>query len=167
MTMNDAPVTPTDDKGTDPADLAAKYAATGLTCSESVLRACNDANDLGLPESTYGIATPFGGGMSGLQLTCGAVTGGLMAIGLALGRQDVSEPVGPSFEAGKELHARFTERFGSDRCSQLLGDLVVHTPEQQAFCAQCMGFAASTVTDVLTRASAQEPAVDESTTGTD
>ncbi|MDQ1292966.1 MAG: hypothetical protein QG608_847 [Actinomycetota bacterium] len=167
MTMNDVPVTATHDQGIDPADLAAQYAETGLTCSESVLRACNDANDLRLPESAYGIATPFGGGMSGLRLTCGAVTGGFMALGLALGRKDASEPVGPSFEAGKELHARFTERFGSDRCSQLLGDLVVHTPEQQAFCAQCMGFAASTVTDLLTRAAAQAPEADENTTGTD
>jgi len=166
MTTNDARVTPACETNVDPAAQAARYAESGLTCSESVLRACIDANGLDLPESAYGIATPFGGGMSGLRLTCGAVTGGFMAIGLALGRKDPSEPVGPAFEAGKEFHARFTERFGSNCCAELLGDLEPHTPQQRSFCATCMGSAARTVTDILAAAGAGGAGITGGTPGT-
>ncbi|MCX7774523.1 MAG: C-GCAxxG-C-C family protein [Spirochaetaceae bacterium] len=56
----------------------------GSACSQAVFAVF--AEDLGLPESVaHRIAGGFGGGMGRQGLTCGAVTGGIMALSLALG----------------------------------------------------------------------------------
>ena len=39
------------------------FAEGGLYCSEAILRAFNEVHELGLPETAYGLATPFGAGM--------------------------------------------------------------------------------------------------------
>ena len=77
------------------------------------------------------IATGFCSGMARTGGMCGAVTGGVMAIGLLLGRNTPQEPVDRSYEAVRAFMQRFEARFGSLNCQELTG---VHlgTPEGQA-----------------------------------
>jgi len=56
----------------------------------------------------------FGGGME-LGQTCGAVTGGLMAIGMAASGPEEAR------ENADAFRARFLERHGSCMCKELLG----------------------------------------------
>lgn len=77
------------------------------------------------------IATPFCSGMARTSGMCGAVTGGVMAIGLSLGREDPEASTGPSYEATQRFLEEFVERFGSSNCTELTGcDL--STPEGRA-----------------------------------
>lgn len=77
------------------------------------------------------IATGFCGGMSHTGRTCGAVSGGIMAIGLSLGRSSPDEPNDPCYPAVQAFLDKFSARFGSISCLELTG---VHlgTPEGHA-----------------------------------
>ncbi|HMA09678.1 MAG TPA: C-GCAxxG-C-C family protein, partial [Ramlibacter sp.] len=63
--------------------------------------------------------------------TCGALTGAIMGVGLALGRSKSSESALPSYRATQRLIAQFEQEFGGRDCHVLLGcDL--GSPEGQA-----------------------------------
>lgn len=104
--------------------------SSGLYCAESVLTSLASAqgieSDL-LPR----IATAFCGGMSRTCGTCGALTGAMMGVSLALGRSKEGEPVQPAYDATQRLIREFEQEFGARDCHVLLGcDL--GTPEGQA-----------------------------------
>ena len=104
--------------------------ASGLYCAEGVILALAKAqgveSDL-LPR----IATGFCGGMAGTSGPCGALTGAVMGIGLALGRSRGGEPTNASYTATQQLIREFEQAFGARNCKDLLGcDL--GTPEGQA-----------------------------------
>jgi len=95
---------------------------SGLNCAQSVLLAFKE--ELGPdPEKGLRMASTFGGGMGALGLTCGAVTGAFMLIGLDLGfSSNVDRPVKESIYAKIQGFAReFTKVHGSIACRELLG----------------------------------------------
>ena len=94
-------------------EIIAKFAAGGQ-CAQCTLVPWADG--LGYDEDELmHMAAAFAGGMFRGD-TCGAVTGALMAIGLAFGDD-------PELTAEKtaEFQAAFLERFGSTCCRELLG----------------------------------------------
>lgn len=102
-----------------PSDLAAARFAQGFNCAQAVFSAF--APVLGLDETTaLRIASPIGGGMGRSGNVCGAVTGGLMALGLARG---ASTPEGkePTYLLAKEFLRRFQEKHGTILCNALTG----------------------------------------------
>lgn len=103
---------------------------SGLYCAESVVTAL--ARSQGLESDLLPrVATAFCGGMARTCGTCGAVTGAIMGIGLALGRSAPGESVAPSYIATQQLIREFEQEFGARDCHVLLGcDL--GTPEGQA-----------------------------------
>ena len=135
--------------GNDASEKSLEYFDSGLNCSESVLRSLNDAHDLGLPSSAFGIATPFGGGFGGARSACGALTGGLMAMGLARGRSDPSQPAGPGATAGRLLHDRFFAQFQTVSCRELTDGFEWDKPERRQACQAYVRFAAETAASIL------------------
>ena len=105
--------------------------ASGFYCAESVVMAVAKAEgvDSGLLPR---IATGFGGGMARTCGDCGALTGAVMAVGLALGRSTATESVEPAFAATQRLIQEFEREFGSRDCQALLGGCDLATPEDQA-----------------------------------
>ncbi len=99
---------------------AKSYAARGFLCSESVLLAISDwlgiKNEL-IPK----IATGFGAGIGGCGSVCGAINGGITALGLKFGRNDVKERVTNPYWFGRELLERFKKEFGRIACLELTG----------------------------------------------
>ena len=94
----------------------------GFNCCQSVLTAY--ARDFGLSDETaLRLAGTFGGGIAGSGETCGAVTGGLMVIGLRQGIIDPQDPKSKerSREQGRRFMERFASVFGSTKCRDLLG----------------------------------------------
>ena len=77
------------------------------------------------------IASGLCSGMARSGGMCGAVSGGILAIGLVLGRSSPSDPLEPCYDAVKEFMDRFSSRFGSLSCSELTG-VQLGTPEGQA-----------------------------------
>ncbi len=86
-----------------------------LNCAETMLRAANEAYDIGLSEEALRAAEAFGGGM-GREGACGAMTGALMALGImrGSGKSHQDPRLG---ELRDEFVQRFEQRFGSTECA--------------------------------------------------
>jgi C_GCAxxG_C_C family probable redox protein len=118
---------------------------SGLYCAESVLLAIAESkgirSDL-LPR----IATGFCGGVSRTCGMCGAVSGGIMAIGLFAGRNAATESVDLAYAQSRRFMDAFTARFGSMNCKDLTGlDLGTEAGQAQFkeknIKQQCIGYA--------------------------
>jgi C_GCAxxG_C_C family probable redox protein len=93
-----------------------------FTCSQAICAAFGKR--LGLDEKTaLKISCAFGGGCSRLGLTCGAVTGAFMVIGLKYGRSSPDDLAAKdkTYAMTQEFAKRFIARNGSINCTELLG----------------------------------------------
>ncbi len=100
---------------------AAELFAEGYNCAQSVLmtvcRHWGIRSDV-VPE----IATPFGAGIGRCGSVCGALTGGIMAIGARFGTDEPSvEKRLKSYELGRRLYKKFENKHGSVLCRELIG----------------------------------------------
>ena len=105
---------------------------SGYNCTQSVL--LSFADDLKFSkELAQKLAAGFGGGMGKQQMTCGAVTGAIMVLGLLKG-EDVNnneELKASSYGAVKDLTRDFMAEYKTTKCADLIGcDL--NTPEGSA-----------------------------------
>jgi len=91
----------------------------GLYCAECVVKAVADHYDLKsdlLPR----LATGFCSGMSRTGGTCGAVTGGVLALNLFLGRASAEQPVEANYALVQAFVDGFRKTHGTLNCSELL-----------------------------------------------
>lgn len=105
----------------------------GSSCSQAVFMVF--AEELGLPpEAAHRLSCGFGAGMGRMGNTCGALTGGVMALSLALGaeqsadqerKQKTYDVVGAFLEASGARH-------GSTDCRGLLGGLDLRKESDRA-----------------------------------
>ena len=102
--------------------------AAGFYCAESVVLAIAKAEGVN-SELLPRIATGFGGGMARTCGDCGALTGAILAVGLALGRSAATESVEPTFAATRRLIEDFEREFGARDCQALLGGCDLATPK--------------------------------------
>lgn len=102
----------------------------GYNCTQAVVLAFLD--DMKADKETLlAAAHPFGGGMGRLRLTCGAVTGAVMCLGLFFPDMKKSE----LYALVQEFSRRFTEKNGSIICGDLLTGAGIKTnnsPEAEA-----------------------------------
>lgn len=106
------------------------------------------------------VGCAFGGGISSTGNLCGAVTGGLMVIGLKHGRSKLEDMPAKdkTYALGQQFMAEFTKREGSIVCRELLG-FDLSTPEGKAkfssdirhkqFCTGCVREAAEILDSLL------------------
>jgi len=87
--------------------LAASYYASGLHCGESVVRAVNEVAGRPMPPEIFRMASGFCEGISGSRCTCGALAGGVMAMGLVGGRTSAEDAWEPVWDATASLRGRF------------------------------------------------------------
>ena len=103
--------------------------SSGYYCAESVLMAIAKVYDV---ESDLipRIATGFCSGVARTSGQCGAISGAIMGLGLATGRDSPEESIEDTNALVRELVQRSEDKFGSRNCQQLTGcDL--GTPEGQ------------------------------------
>ena len=101
------------------ADEAEALHRSGLNCCQAI--AMTFAEEYGLPrDQAMRVASGFGGGMGGLGMTCGAVTGAFMVIGLKHPRPDRAS-AGASSSLVRDFVRRFQATHGSINCRELLG----------------------------------------------
>ena len=107
-----------------PTDRAKLHFNSDYNCAESIL--------LALSQRIYNqgrivqhiiprIATGFGGGMARNGDTCGALVGGIMAIGLAFGRDNSKQSRDTCYLATNQLYRDFVKEFRSCKCRELTG----------------------------------------------
>lgn len=105
---------------------------SGYNCAQAVLYSFCD--DLGLESDTaLKLACGFGAGMARKQEVCGAVSGGIIVIGLKHGRGENQERSQAEESYGKVrmLMAQFEGRHGTCNCRTLLDGCDLNTPEGQ------------------------------------
>ncbi|MHC1791878.1 C-GCAxxG-C-C family protein [Solidesulfovibrio sp.] len=109
-----------------------KNLESGFLCSESVIKAA--AEHLGLAwEHLPAIATGLGGGIGGMASVCGALSGGVLALGLAYGRNTPEQDYIGCVGLAQELAEAFKARFDSTDCLDILGfDLRTEAGRAQA-----------------------------------
>ena len=99
---------------------AAAYAEDGFLCSEAVLLALRDA--LGAScECIPRLATGFAAGVGRTGNLCGAFTGAVMGLGLALGRDRPTSGDRPPHWFSRRMAEAFEEAEGSLMCPGILG----------------------------------------------
>jgi len=93
---------------------------SGLFCAESVLAAI--AGELGVEcELIPRIASGLCSGLARTGGPCGALSGSILALGMAVGRDSGEAPIEPTYELVRDVVGRFEARFGATSCAQLVG----------------------------------------------
>ena len=111
-------------------DKASALFAQGFSCSQSVLAAFSEEFDLS-EDDCLRISCAFGAGMGRRQLTCGAVTGALMVLGMKFGRakgEDASKKLN-TYKKTTEFFEEFRKQHGSIDCKELMQGLDMNNPE--------------------------------------
>ena len=139
-------------------EIAKRNFDSGLNCAESVLTAVNKELKTGAAKSVAPrIATGFGGGISRNGDVCGAVTGGVMAISLALGRDKAEQSRESCYGAVDRFYNDFRTRFGSCRCRELTnanlktpeGFTAYQTEAHAEVCVPIVAWAAKTAHEII------------------
>ncbi len=93
---------------------------TGYYCAESVLLAVTEEKGV-QSELIPKIATGFCSGIARTGRQCGALSGGIMSLGIFCGRSDTGGKVDDIYEKVRNLIDSFEAKFGSTTCKGLLG----------------------------------------------
>ncbi len=132
----------------------------GYNCAQAIIYAFSD--DLGIDKETaLKIATGFGAGMGRKQEVCGAVSGGIMVIGLKFGRgeKDERKVMDQAYVKVRTLMDRFSEKHGTFICRKLVGECELTTDEGQKeyrekslfqnVCKPCVATVAGILEDII------------------
>jgi C_GCAxxG_C_C family probable redox protein len=105
----------------------------GFSCSQAVLAAFADSGGLDVDRALR-LGNGFAAGMCGLGRTCGAVSGGILAIGLLHGRTRPDDHAARDATSGRvrRLTAEFRWRHGTLDCRALLGCRIDTAEKRQA-----------------------------------
>lgn len=114
------------------------YRQGDFYCSEAILKTIMDAFKLPVPTAIVAMASGFPIGMGRSGCTCGAVVGGIMALGLFFGRTEPKDPqVSKAMALSKELHDTFRSRHHCLCCRILTKDMKLGS---SAHMRQCISF---------------------------
>ncbi|UJX41084.1 C-GCAxxG-C-C family protein [Desulfovibrio sp. JY] len=95
--------------------------STGYNCAETILHMAISHFGLADAGVSTRIATCFGGGIGrSHDGMCGALSGSIMALGLAYGRDAADQPPPVGLDMAADFRKRFIARFGSSCCRELL-----------------------------------------------
>jgi len=111
-------------------EIATTRFLSGYNCAQAVLDAFRDETGLD-QDLALKIATGLGAGMGRKQEVCGAVTGGILVLGLRHGRgtTDDHSATERTYLRTRELMDRFAAKHGSCLCRQLLQGYNLATEE--------------------------------------
>jgi C_GCAxxG_C_C family probable redox protein len=127
----------------DPIQTAEDYFDQGFSCSQALFSAY--ASRFGIDvETALKLASPFGGGIARQGEICGAVTGALLALGLARGSATIEEKE-ETYRIAEDYVRRFRDLHGAILCRALIGhdlstpDGLRNAREQNVFKTVCPG----------------------------
>jgi len=95
----------------------------GNNCAEAVLTALLEAAKLN-PEDYGAVATAFGGGVGNSDLTCGALSGAILALGLTRHQRRPGDSIAKQtlYTEIQRLTEGFRAAVGSSSCTDILGE---------------------------------------------
>jgi C_GCAxxG_C_C family probable redox protein len=97
------------------------YFSNGFHCAEAVSKAVVESFAEAPSDAIPRVATAFGGGIGrSHEDVCGALAGGIIAIGFLFGRSQPGADWRDASESAAELRRRFLESYGTTNCKELL-----------------------------------------------
>lgn len=133
-----APLTPAEAAS----ERAERLYLDGHYCAEAVLSVVNDAAGGPFSSDVMRLGSCFWGGIAGDGGSCGALMGGVMAIGLLAGRTHPEHAWEPSTGAAAEFRRRFAEECGGTSCESVICEFVdMDAPGRHEHCARVCGSA--------------------------
>ena len=134
-------------------DASIAYFDSGFGCAESVLKAIAEYKGI-QSKLIPRIATGFCGGLARTNGMCGAVTGGVLALNLVLGRDRADQDKEANYEAIQKFMGNFVKRFEDVICPSLIGVDLSTEEGQKAFSdknihPRCAGFVGEATRMVL------------------
>jgi C_GCAxxG_C_C family probable redox protein len=121
-------------------------------CSEAIVRTIRDEFDLPLPDDVVAMASGFPVGIGAAGCTCGAIAGGVMALGLFFGRTEPRQAsVQTAMARAKELHDLFKERHKSTCCRVLTKGMELGSPVHMEQCIALTGEVAEETARMIVR----------------
>ena len=96
------------------------YRSGEFFCSEAIVKAIIEGFHLPVPDLVVAMASGFPLGIGGAGCTCGALSGGVMALGLFFGRTEPKDrKISECMELSKTLHDHFRDRHHAVCCRAL------------------------------------------------
>ncbi|MCB6200763.1 C-GCAxxG-C-C family protein [Extibacter muris] len=126
----------------------------GFFCSEAVVSSIRSNFEIDVPEVVVSMASGFPVGIGRSKCLCGAVSGGVMAIGLVFGRTVQKDPqVEETLRLSKELHDWFKEANGKNAlcCRILTKEFDMAQGEHKEQCIRFTGMVAGKVAEMIIR----------------
>jgi len=132
---------------------AEKLYRNGFSCSESVVNAIYECFDLDVSHDIVAMASGFSAGMGKSGCACGALSGGIMILGLLFGRTNVNSDASKSHELANELHDHFKNATGKKVvcCRILTRGFDLSKGEQKEQCTGFVGLIAHKVAEQVIR----------------
>lgn len=129
------------------------YNTGNFYCSEVVVKIIRDTFCPKVPDAIIAAASGFPVGMGGGGCTCGAVAGGVMALGLVFGRTEPSEKVKSAecMKFARELHDRFKKSNKAVCCRVLTNRMLADSEEHVKQCAELTGEVVEIVSGIILR----------------
>ncbi|MDD1704925.1 MAG: C-GCAxxG-C-C family protein [Methanoregula sp.] len=128
------------------------YRTGQFSCSEAIVKTINEAFALGYPDSIIAVTSGFPIGIGGAGCARGAVTGGVMALGMASGRSKPRDPsVDRCLALARELPDLFFRRHGYTSCRVLTRGMVLKSPEHLQQCVAFAGGVAEETAKIIIR----------------
>lgn len=143
-------------------DVAKEYFKEGYSCAEAVLKSVAEAQGIDSPLIPK-IATAFGSGLAGTDGTCGALSGGYLALSMCEGRNAITDDRTRLYSDVAKLKALFQGAFHTCECTQLLGFSLGLPDAGERFKAQnckeekCNFFVERIADEVLTMLNSSQP----------
>lgn len=127
------------------------YRSGQFLCSEAVFLVANEYLGHPVPDDMVKLASGFPVGMGAAGCVCGALSGGVMALGLRYGRTMPAAATPGMFSAARELHDRFCARRRVVCCRVLIRRFEFGSPEHLTQCITITGEVAADVIELLAR----------------
>lgn len=144
-------------KGLSPSKITAEAAAHygKFYCSEAIVNTIVDNMELDIPkEYLVAMSSGFPGGVGGSKCMCGAVSGGIMALGLFFGRSEPGdEKIKRMMGLSSEVHDWFKKENEKNTlcCRILTRNYEWEGPDHKKQCALYTGMVAGKIAEILIR----------------
>ncbi|HUU90932.1 MAG TPA: C-GCAxxG-C-C family protein [Phycisphaerae bacterium] len=154
-------------------DRAEAHFQEHYNCAQSVLWGVAETCGLACPSCIPAVALAMGGGIGHTGRACGALTGAVMAIGLAVDRAvdgSISDRKDEANRLAAALVHRFADEFGTTDCAAILGfswedpgalERYYRENAKDTKCMPCIRWAAAEAVRIIDDLDAGTPASDE------
>lgn len=118
-------------------------------CSEAVVKTINDVLGKPFSDEVTKLASGFPIGIGKAGCLCGAVSGGVMALGMAYGRCHGEPMHEDMFKHSADLHDRIKELYKSTCCRVMVRNFEFQSPERKSHCVKITGEVAAYISGKL------------------